>query len=80
MLCAVHSTPSDFCIQTACRVGDDALTFLMEWEERIKKPFLEKIARLTAELTEANRKLELMPALVDGCRLTAIDRAREESA
>jgi hypothetical protein len=142
MLCAVHSTPSDFCIQTACRVGDDALTFLMEWEERIKKPFLEKIARLTAELrnasaetaccikfletelfwedfraegfigkdavsastrncqklaaflkergnhgaqllaelAEANRKLELMPALVDGCRLTAIDRAREESA
>jgi len=54
MLCAVHSTPSDFCIQTACRVGDDALTFLMEWEERIKKPFLEKIARLTAELRNAS--------------------------
>jgi hypothetical protein len=39
-----------------------------------------EITRLTAELAEANRKLELMPALVDGCRLTAIDRAREESA
>ena len=42
--------------------------------------FSKTVLSLEAELAEANRKLELMPALVDGCRLTAIDRAREESA